>query len=310
MRCTPRGLIVAQLCHLGTERMDHPSCNPELPTRSPSGEWASGSLYGRAATIAELERIWDDFARPVLAGKDSGFDAIELHGAHGHLLDRFQWEGTNRRDDVYGGSLKSRTASPRRSPRLCAQPSAPTSHHLSLLPVEWGRLHGPHRQDPAELETILGALAEAGVFGLPRLDTPPLGDRVRGGRGSGWTTWSRWVVQEDHGIAIDRRGFGRPQSGLPHCVPGRRASLDDRTRAAPRTVRPCEVDLIAVGRVLLSNPSGSTKSESAASTRPVHSRPRTSRSSAEFAPCSSWLVRTPGGKRNCSQRPAVGGPFC
>lgn len=38
-----------------------------------------------------------------------GFDAIELHGAHGHLLDQPFWKGANQRSDNYGGSIEKRT---------------------------------------------------------------------------------------------------------------------------------------------------------------------------------------------------------
>ncbi|MDZ7882955.1 MAG: hypothetical protein U5N53_08585 [Mycobacterium sp.] len=44
--------------------------------------------------------------------KNTGFDGLELHGAHGYLLDEFLWATTNVRDDEFGGSLEARTRFP------------------------------------------------------------------------------------------------------------------------------------------------------------------------------------------------------
>ena len=40
----------------------------------------------------------------VQAASELGFDAVELHGAHGYLLDQFFWDGTNQREDRWGGT--------------------------------------------------------------------------------------------------------------------------------------------------------------------------------------------------------------
>ncbi len=51
----------------------------------------------------------DAFAKGAQSAKELGFDGVELHGAHGYLIDQFFWEGTNQRTDKYGGDLVSRT---------------------------------------------------------------------------------------------------------------------------------------------------------------------------------------------------------
>ena len=60
----------------------------------------------------ELGAVAELLARAARTARELGFDAIELHGAHGYLLDQFLWERTNLRTDGYGGSLAERTRFP------------------------------------------------------------------------------------------------------------------------------------------------------------------------------------------------------
>jgi len=66
----------------------------------------------QAATmsLADIEDTIKQFALSAKAAKDLGFDCIEIHGAHGYLIDQFFWEVTNTRTDAYGGkTLKERS---------------------------------------------------------------------------------------------------------------------------------------------------------------------------------------------------------
>ena len=58
---------------------------------------------------ADIADTIDAFAKAAGAAKEIGFDAVEIHGAHGYLIDQFFWEGANRRDDSWGGDFVSRT---------------------------------------------------------------------------------------------------------------------------------------------------------------------------------------------------------
>ena len=57
---------------------------------------------------ADIADVISGFANSARYAKELGFDGVELHGAHGYLIDQFFWEGTNERDDKYGGSLAAR----------------------------------------------------------------------------------------------------------------------------------------------------------------------------------------------------------
>src|SRR5699024_6163089 len=62
----------------------------------------------RELTIKEIKTIEDDFIKAAIRAKKAGFDGIELHGAHGYLLNQFASEVTNFRTDEYGGDLNKR----------------------------------------------------------------------------------------------------------------------------------------------------------------------------------------------------------
>lgn len=70
------------------------------------------SQLARAATLEDMARIRNDFARAAGAARDAGFDWLELHCAHGYLLSSFISPLTNRRADDYGGSLENRCRYP------------------------------------------------------------------------------------------------------------------------------------------------------------------------------------------------------
>jgi 2,4-dienoyl-CoA reductase-like NADH-dependent reductase (Old Yellow Enzyme family) len=79
-----------------------------LPTISASAVEEPELTIPRAATEDDLSRVVADFASAAARCEAAGFDAIELHGAHGYLLSQFLSTHYNRRDDRWGGSLENR----------------------------------------------------------------------------------------------------------------------------------------------------------------------------------------------------------
>nr|CAB3467471.1 unnamed protein product [Digitaria exilis] len=67
-----------------------------------------GVLQAAAARTEEIAGIVEDFRRAARNAVEAGFDGVEIHGAHGYLLEQFMKDGTNDRDDCYGGSLENR----------------------------------------------------------------------------------------------------------------------------------------------------------------------------------------------------------
>jgi 4,4'-dithiodibutanoate disulfide reductase len=66
-----------------------------------------------AASLADLERVRDDFARAARCAVEAGFDAVEVHLGHGYLLSSFLSPKLNKRTDGYGGDLAARARFPR-----------------------------------------------------------------------------------------------------------------------------------------------------------------------------------------------------
>jgi len=112
------GTIVVQLWHTG--RVSHISFQKDgqasvgpSAIRANTKTFISGQGFvdvsmPRALGLAEIPGIIEDFRYACTRAMEAGFDGVELHGAHGYLLDAFLRDGTNHRTDAYGGSIENR----------------------------------------------------------------------------------------------------------------------------------------------------------------------------------------------------------
>jgi N-ethylmaleimide reductase len=113
------GIIVVQLWHTG--RVSHTSFQkdgqaPVGPSaiRARTKTFLAGQGFvdasmPRALDLDEIPGIIEDFRYASTRAIEAGFDGVELHGAHGYLLDAFLRDGTNHRTDAYGGSIENRS---------------------------------------------------------------------------------------------------------------------------------------------------------------------------------------------------------
>ena len=103
------GKIMPQLWHVGITRVQEKAPYPELPSAGPSGLVKPGKQIAEPMTKEHVQRVIDAFGRAAADAREVGFDGVEIHGAHGYLIDQFFWEGLNQREDQFGGDLIQRT---------------------------------------------------------------------------------------------------------------------------------------------------------------------------------------------------------
>ncbi len=111
-----------------------------------------------------IEEIIQAFATAALTAKKLGFDGIEIHGAHGYLIDQFFWEKTNQRQDKYSGNMKARSQFAVEIIKACRNAVGP-DFPIIFRYSQWkmGSYQAKLTTTPEELATFLAPLVEAGV---------------------------------------------------------------------------------------------------------------------------------------------------
>jgi len=105
--------IVAQLC-CGTGRDAFPNIHGEPPmSASPIPSTFNPEVNCRPMSYDDIQDVMKKFAHSAKLVKDAGFDAIEIHGHAGDLIDQFMSQIWNKREDKYGGTDEKRARVPR-----------------------------------------------------------------------------------------------------------------------------------------------------------------------------------------------------
>lgn len=111
-------VAVLQLFHAGNKAVPDLIPNGELVSASasavaaPKGPFNDGKLASRELTEAEILELIRDFGQATRRAIEAGFDGVELHGAHGFLIQNFLSPLFNQRNDQWGGSLENRMRFP------------------------------------------------------------------------------------------------------------------------------------------------------------------------------------------------------
>lgn len=248
------GAMGPQLWHTGSVKSLTTPWEPEAPVESPSGLIAPGVPRGIAMSEAAIADTVAAFARAAADAKRLGFDTIEVHGAHGYLVDQFFWAGTNQRTDRYGGAtLKERS-------RFAAEVIAAIRKAVGpdfaiiLRVSQWKQQDLSVRlaQTPGEMADWLVPLVEAGVDILhcsQRRFWAPEFPEIDGEEGLNFAGWAKKLTGAatisvgSVGLSGDFINAFRDDRSTP-------TSIDGLVRRMERE----EFDLIAVGRALITDP--------------------------------------------------------
>lgn len=251
------GKIFSQLWHAGAYREPGSGPFPDAPTISPSGLAGPDVKVGSAMTSSDIRTLIDAYVRAAKNAREIGFDGVEVHAAHGYLIDQFLWKGTNRRSDEYGGDLEGRARFALdvvRGIRNITGPGFPVGFRFS----QWKERNFEARvcETPAHLEKLVRLLIEAGVD-LFHCST------------------RRFWIPEFEGSDLTFAGWTRKLSGLPTIAVGSVGlSTDIMSSMAGEDAQPTgesgikelvrrmenrEFDLVAVGRAVLSDPDWAVK---------------------------------------------------
>ncbi len=243
------GKIAPQIWHVGATRRAGTGLFPDATSASPSGLVAKDKKVFEPLTTAEIDQLIQAYAQAAFDAKQLGFDAVELHGAHGYLIDQFFWGDTNVRDDKYGGDFVART---RFAVEIIEAVRERCGSDFPLI-LRWSQWK---QQDytakltttPEDLAKFLGPLSNAGVdifhcsqrrFWEPEFDHSPMNL-------AGWTkeitgkpTISVGSVGLDQEFISSFMGEGAGVANIDQLL---------------EKMSSHEFDLIAIGRALLSNP--------------------------------------------------------
>lgn len=244
------GKIAPQLWHMGMVRKPGTGPAPEGKSDGPSGLSASGKQVAEPMTHVDIADTIAAFANAAEQAREIGFDAVELHGAHGYLIDQFFWAQSNHRTDNYGGDLVKRTRFASEIVQAVRRRVGP-DFPIILRFSQWKQQDYGARMahSPAELEAFLEPLAAAGVD-IFHCSTRRFWEPEFEGSNLNLAGWTRKITGKP---TITVGSVGLKGNDFIHAFKGESAEVGELGELENRLQRD-EFDLVAVGRALITDP--------------------------------------------------------
>ncbi|QCN95943.1 12-oxophytodienoate reductase [Azospirillum argentinense] len=244
------GAMAPQIWHMGVMAPHMSGWMPPQPFEGPSGLVVPGKPGGNGMSEQDIADTIAAFGRAAADAKRLGFDAVEIHGAHGYLIDQFFWAGVNKRTDAFGGSTLPERS--RFAVEVVKAVRAAVGENFAVLLrlSQWKQQDFAVRlaKTPEEMESWLAPLADAGVdifhcsqrrFWQPEFEGSDLNF-------AGWAkklTGKATITVGSVGLSGEFIAAFQGESSQP-------SPLDELLRRFERG----DFDLVAVGRALLSDP--------------------------------------------------------
>jgi 2,4-dienoyl-CoA reductase-like NADH-dependent reductase (Old Yellow Enzyme family) len=248
-----------QLWHTGSIESLTADWTREGPAESPSGLVKPGHPSGVAMSQEDIADSVAAWARAACDARRLGYDTLEVHGAHGYLVDQFFWSGTNQREDRYGGATVAERSRYAVEVIAAIRAAVGPDFPIILRVSQWKQQDLAARLAPTPdlMAQWLAPLVEAGVDILHcsqrRFWTPEFPE-IDGEDGLNLAGWAKKLT----GAATISVGSVGLSGDFINVFAGERStptSLDGLIRRMERG----EFDLIAVGRALITDPDWAVK---------------------------------------------------
>jgi 2,4-dienoyl-CoA reductase-like NADH-dependent reductase (Old Yellow Enzyme family) len=247
---TAGGAMGPQIWHMGIMDNHRSGWVPSQPFEGPSGLNRPGFNNGNTMTDADIADTIAAFGRAAADAKRLGFDCVEIHGAHGYLIDQFFWDATNQRTDIYGGKTLAERS--RFAIEVIKEVRKQVGDDFAVIirlsqwkPADYDNVLA---KTPQELESWLNPMADAGVD-IFHCSQRRFWETQYEGSDLNFAGWAKKVTGKAT-ITVGSVGLDGEFLAAFAGASSNPSSLDELLRRMDRG----DFDLVAVGRPLLADP--------------------------------------------------------